>query len=558
MSKKSSEQHFGDVLHGGGGEDPKCTVSRRSFVSGLAALTAGGVFAGMTGCAPKVPMDDSKPAEELSSTGTQSGLPSIELSQLTPGDASEAADVVVLGSGGAGMAAAIQAAQEGLKVILLEKSGSTGGSSQCTEGVFGLNSKMQANEGYEYNIDQVLLDVMDFHHWRIDDALTRNYYELSGETIDWLQDLGIEFVMLMSLGGKYVDWHVHANGEKYMKSFAAAAESVGVDIRTGVSGKQLMMDDGKVSGIVADVGGEEVAIAAPVVVLATGGYSDSPELMEYFTGNNEAIPLGMGGREGDGVLLGLSAGGSLGPIMGTIMYFGGINKYDTFASTAYIGYVFEGVLWVNELGNRFVNEYFTMDCFSYLGNSILRQKKAYSIVPESYVETCMNEGCVIGSPARGIPGGSKLPDMKDQFEQLLSHEDGAWYAQTTEELAEKLGVPLENLQATIDQCNRDCDAGVDTLYGKDPSMLHKIEPPFYAFEITAGYYTTVDGLLVDTDSRVLTEGGEAVPGLYAAGSDAAGTQGDTYDVQIAAGSQQGWAVNSGRLAAMHAKGYIAG
>lgn len=99
----------------------------------------------------------------------------------------------------------------------------------------------------------------------------------------------------------------------------------------------------------------------------------------------------------------------MGPIMGTTMYFGGINKYDTFASTAYIGYVFEGVLWVNEQGNRFVNEYFTMDCFSYLGNSILRQKKAFSIVPESYMQTCMNEGCVIGSPRAASPAGASYP-----------------------------------------------------------------------------------------------------------------------------------------------------
>lgn len=106
--------------------------------------------------------------------------------------------------------------------------------------------------------------------------------------------------------------------------------------------------------------------------------------------------------------------------------------------------------------------------------------------------------------------------MKDQFEQILSHDDSAWYAQTTEELAEMLGVPLENLQATIDQCNRDFEAGADSLYGKNPAMLHKIEPPFYAFELTAGYYTTVDGLLVDTHSRVLSEDGEPILGLYAA------------------------------------------
>lgn len=124
---------------------------------------------------------------------------------------------------------------------------------------------------------------------------------------------------------------------------------------------------------------------------------------------------------------------------------------------------------MNEQGNRFVNEYFTMDCFSYLGNSILRQKKAFSIVPESYMQTCMNEGCVIGSPARGVPGGSKLPDMKDQFEQILSHDDSAWYAQTTEELAEMLGVPLENLQATID------NAIATSRRGRIPSMA-RIRP----------------------------------------------------------------------------------
>ena len=94
-------------------------------------------------------------------------------------------------------------------------------------------------------------------------------------------------------------------------------------------------------------------------------------------------------------------------------------------------------------------------------------------------------------------------------------------------------------------------------YNKPAEFLSPVKTgPYYAFEQALAYFTTVGGLKVSNDAQVIDKDGKVIPGLYAGGSDAGGIYGDTYDVGLAAGSQVGWAVNSGRMAAQHAATYL--
>lgn len=535
-------------------------ISRRSFLKSASAGAVGVVTIGILGsCSPNV-VGESESATVNSSE--QSSISEITTNNYSAADANMQADVVVVGGGGAGMCAAIRASQLGFNTVLLEKNPTTGGTSAFTEGVCGIHSRMQEEAGIDINDLDLRLATLDYHHYRSNEALMDKFYNESGKTIDWLLDEGVEFALVTSLGPSFPTWHLHANmGLGYVEKLNEACNNQGVNILLNTPANSLIIEDNKISGIVATDGdGNELIIASPVVILATGGYANNFDLMSELASieSDRCLPMGAPGRTGDGIQMALDQGGSLAPSAGTVMFFGGVNRNDTFGTEMFITYAFEGVLWINEKGNRFINERYAELQFSHCGNAIIQQKKAYSIVSKSYVDRMVNEGCVVGFVPRGIPVGTKFTDLYDQINGSLEKENsGVFYAETIEDLAKQLDVPEDSLRETIEQNNQNATNGNDPQYGKDPQYIHNQEAPFYAFELGLGYFCTVGGLKVDAQLQVLDSNSDIIPGLYATGCDAGGLYGDTYDVTVAAGSQQGWATTSGRLAAENAADYLA-
>ena len=158
-------------------------LSRRSFISGFAA--AGAVAAaGLAGCSPKSEETKSAPA---------AGSDAAEAVKHDP-KGTESCDLVVVGSGTAGMCAAVRVAQLGANVILLEKNVLVGGSSGYAEGIGAVNSYMHKKAGLSFDDNEVFLRTQEYHHWSADSAVLRRYIENSGATIDWLHDdCGVEF-----------------------------------------------------------------------------------------------------------------------------------------------------------------------------------------------------------------------------------------------------------------------------------------------------------------------------------------------------------------------------
>ena len=143
----------------------------------------------------------------------------------------------------------------------------------------------------------------------------------------------------------------------------------------------------------------------------------------------------------------------------------------------------------------------------------------------------------------------------------LSHtgNEGIYTADTLDELAGKIGVDAEQLKATIERYNGFAETGVDLDFSKNAEYILPLrdeDGPYYAFDLALGIFTTVGGLQVDTEARVLDADDHPIPGLYAGGCDAGGLFGDSYDVGYCAGSQQGWCVHSGKVAAESAAAYL--
>lgn len=540
-------------------ESNKFVIDRRKFISGALAGALGvAATSALAGCAPK------------STTSAQSSSSSSATKAKTAADykisATKEADVVVVGAGGCGCSASTRAAQLGLNTVLIEKMSTVGGTSRYTEGLFAIGSRLQKESGIDISAEEIITKAMNYHHWIPNQYLYETYFNASAANFDWMESLGIGFETATQMGASERTWHVYKidqsgiPGNLYMDTWGKVVEKAGVDTMFNTTAETLLTDSGKVSGII--VKGNDntyTQINAPVVIMATGGYSDSADYIRDVAGYDpdRVMAMGAGTRTGDGMTMAKSAGGEYAPYPGTVMFYGGNLPGIMFGSHLFAATSFQPLLWVNQDGKRFTNEMFSNDNFSYSGNAQVKQKRVLSILTKSQMDMFVNQGSIYAC-AQYVARGDKLTKLWDEYnEQVKAGNSAIFQADSIKELAQKAGLDADALQQTISTYNGYCAAGKDEEFGKNPEYLLPLDQgPYYAFDLKVGYFTTVGGLKVNTNAQVLDESDEPIPGLYAGGSDAGGLYGDTYDVIICAGSQQGWAVHSGKTAAEHAKTYL--
>ncbi|MDR1088312.1 MAG: FAD-binding protein, partial [Coriobacteriales bacterium] len=200
---------------------------------------------------------------------------------------------------------------------------------------------------------------------------------------------------------------------------------------------------------------------------------------------------------------------------------------------------------------RWCNEDLWVGDFAAAGIAQANQKRTYAILTNADIEHLESTGPYVRVFTWGPPG-VPLPDVRSELERLSSVS----VVDSIEEAARAASLDPEALRETIQRYNSFCESGVDEDFGKDAQYLSRIEAPYWVCETSLGYYTTVGGIKVSSETEVLNEAGEVIGGLYAGGCDAGGLYGDSYDVSLAPGSQASWAINSGRMAAKEAKRYV--
>ena len=194
------------------------------------------------------------------------------------------ADVVVIGGGGTGMAATIQASELGLDVVLLEKGGELGGAFSATEGMFGVGSHWQEEAGEHGTVGEAVRRCVNYHHYIPSVALYSNFFNQTAETIDWLEEHECTFRTVVDYGGNLA-WHVYyydenasSPGAYFTESLRKATRATKADIRTSTGAKKILMEDGKAAGVLAETAdGKVIKVEAPVVMIASGGYSSNME-----------------------------------------------------------------------------------------------------------------------------------------------------------------------------------------------------------------------------------------------------------------------------------------
>ena len=177
------------------------------------------------------------------------------------------ADLVVIGGGGAGLAAALAAAENGCKsIIVLEKAGSAAGSTAMAHDIFGAESPVQKRQGVDARKDELFKIAMEWAHWtKINPRIVRAFIDKSGDTIGWLEKKGLSFELIQYFPNQVplVRHSVKGHGNALMKTLRDNCQELGVKILTRTPGKKILRDGkGKISGVVAESKEGEFTIEA--------------------------------------------------------------------------------------------------------------------------------------------------------------------------------------------------------------------------------------------------------------------------------------------------------
>jgi len=472
-------------------------------------------------------------------------------------------DVVVIGSGVSGLAAAVTAAAGGAKVIVFEKERSLGGTSNFFDGLFAVESNMQRDRYITYSRDQAFKNMMEYSHWRANPRLVRAFVDESGSTISWLQEKGVEFIdATINMPDAPRTYHVvKGQGAAVVKALATSAKELGVDLKLATPVKKILKKGDRITGVVVEEDGGDIQIASKVVVIASGGYANNKEWIKKYSGFDlevNVIPVGNVDKMGDGIRMAWEVGAAE-EGMGLLELFrvGPIGPDHPMKNQVEFA-AGQPDLWINSRGERFCDEGIAFYDTS-VGNANARYKEGYtySIFDDSIIQRLLEKGIDRGIAMENPPGTRPVDFHKELNIALEKGTTELFVADSIKELAEKIGVDPAVLKATVEEYNGFCEKGHDDLFAKDPKYLRPLKgPKFYAVKARTVFLGTLGGIKINHKAEVVDKKEKVIPGLYAVGFDAGGMWGDSYSIRNSSGASAGFAVNSGRIAGRNALRYI--
>ena len=416
-------------------------------------------------------------------------------------------DVVIVGAGGAGLTAAAQAAENGAKVIVVEKMPIVGGNSlKATGGMNAADTKYQEALGItDSGVDEFIEDTMNGGHQINDRSLVTVMAEESSDAVDWLDAIGAPLPKVAATGGtthKYLHEPEDGSavGSYLVEKLNAQAEKLGVQIMLNTEATEILTENGAAVGIKAESKEHNYTIHAKSVILATGGFGANFDLMASFNpALANAVTTNHAGATGDGILMAEAIGADtvdmdqiqLHP---TVYQETGLLVSESVRSM--------GGILVNAEGKRFCNDLATRDAVS---NAELEQPGAYAYI---------------------IFDQRIVDDLKSRQKYIKNGLTVS--ADNYEDLAKAMGLEgdaIQNFVDTMDTWNAAVAAGEDKEFGRSNGMDADLSTaPYYAIKIAPGIHHTMGGLKINTDAEVLDTQGNVIPGLYAAGETTGGTQ----------------------------------
>jgi len=491
-------------------------------------------------------------------------------------------DLVIIGAGGAGMSAALQAIDSGVEsVIVVEKGGSTGGNtSRATGGMNAAKTVAQdenawkdatttaveatiakakaadyaekiadliakveeqfeaykANPtGYFDSVELFALDTMVGGYGINNLDLVMTMANNSAEAIDWLATKNADLVSVGSFGGASV-MRIHRAltaegkttpvGAYLVKVLTAEVEAVEkIDLRLNTTATELVVTDGKVTGVKVSSENGDYTINAKAVILASGGFgADLERVAAYQPGLAGFVTTNALTVTGDGIDMAVAIGAAT-VDMEQIQIHPSV--YTETAALITEGIRGDGAILVNQAGKRFVNELETRDVVS-----------AAELAQEGgYAWTIVDQ---------------KMMDASATYNGYYT-KGFALKGESVAELAAAMGTDAAVLEETMNTWNAAVAAQNDAEFGRLSFANPLDTAPFYAVKVAPGIHHCMGGLAINTAAEVLTEAGEAIPGLFAAGEVTGGVHGGNR----LGGNAVCDIVVYGRIAAQNAAAYIA-
>lgn len=451
-------------------------------------------------------------------------------------------DVIVIGGGGAGMCAAIEASEAGARVLLVEAAEKLGGSTALSGGVYyAAGTSVQRAAGIAGDTADAMFEyAMTLNQWRVDPAIVRRLADGAAPGVEWLIGLGVEFRPqdLYRSGVESVarGHQANGNGAAIAAALERAVRGRPIDLALGNRVESLLLRDGAVRGIRAR--GEEASAAA--VVLASGGFGHSAELLarhypEACAAGDWAWSISAPTCVGDGLRMAEQAGAALdGDDRGLLLTTPGFYRHLEV-------YVPGWIVYVNAAGRRFVNE---TAAYAVMAGVIKAQGgRCFALFDEASRAQAKPDPQYADAFASGVLPLNWVADVLAQ----QAERGKLLRADSLEELAKRTGIAPDALAATVARYNADCAAGRDGAFFKDAKQLRPIAtPPFYAAEVRPAIIClTSCGPRIDADARVLDTSERAIPGLFAAGEVTGNALGERY---IGGGNSIANAIVFGRIA----------
>lgn len=405
------------------------------------------------------------------------------------------ADVVIAGAGVAGLAAGIEAANNGAKVVIVEKQGIPGGATTRSGGkLLAAGTKWQEAQGIEDNADLMFEYLKEIGGDAVDEEKLKLFSDTAYDHMLWLEEMGMKVQDVEPIHSSLKPWRVHNTeggggmtdghgGQIIVPMVETFEKAGGTIIYNTTADKLLEAEDGSIVGLGGTkADGATVTVNAKGTIIATGGYAQNKEMMArypYAEGYSTQVPKG---NVGDGLVMAEAVGAEI---------YDAPDAQTVFCSfTSGVGINEEAGLIVNSDGKRVVNE----DTYQYHVAMALEQNKG-------------NRGYYIAD--------ANDPNPTVQYALTL---ESTPKADSIEELAELIGVDKTALSETVNRYNELCAAGKDEDFGKPAEKMIAVEGPQYAAIVLKPAVTvTYGGLVTDTTSHVLDTEGKTIPGLFAAG-----------------------------------------
>ena len=414
------------------------------------------------------------------------------------------ADIVVIGAGGAGMTAAIQAVQDGAtNVVIIEKTGMAGGNTtRSTGGLNASETTFQDRDAIEDSNQLFIDDTMKGGKNINDLSLVTYMAENSADALYWANDLGADLTVVGLFGGASVK-RIHrpsdtsAVGPVLVKTLLNQVEKLNIPVLYNTKAEEILTKDGKVCGVkVTDANGT-YTINCTAVIVATGGFGANSEMVVEYNPNLAGFgTTNVAAATGDGIVMGTAIGAAT-VDMEQIQTHPTVHpETQTMYTEAVRG---NGAIIVNKEGARFTNEMGTRDVVS---AAILEQTDGQAwLIFDHAVRTSLK--AIEGYISAGI----------------------VTEAETIEELATKIGADVDTLTATMKKFADDVTNGNEDEFGRTGLELPLTEGNFYACLVAPAIHHTMGGLKINTATEVLREDGTAIAGLFAAGEVTGGVHG---------------------------------